>query len=94
MGRDDRQVEVVRKPRVGEQGAQTGESIVGLLGQDEASGGASTYTLVSAGEAAPGEGRLSMESPMAAALQGLRAGEVARVQTPRGERRLRIVSVS
>jgi transcription elongation factor GreA len=62
--------------------------------EDEASGRSAEYTLVSAGEAAPGEGRLSMESPVAAALQGLRAGEVARVPTPRGERRLRIVSVS
>ena len=62
--------------------------------EDEEAGRRTTYTLVSAGEAAPGEGRLSMQSPVAAALQGLRAGDVAHVATPRGERRYRVVSVS
>jgi transcription elongation factor GreA len=62
--------------------------------EDEESGKQAKYTLVSAGEAAPGEGRLSMQSPMASALQGLRAGDVARVSTPRGERSYRVVSVS
>ena len=62
--------------------------------EDEDAGRRATYTLVSAGEAAPGEGRLSMQSPVAAALQGLRAGDVAVVQTPRGGRRYRVVSVS
>jgi len=35
-----------------------------------------------------------MQSPVAAALQGLSAGDVAVVPTPRGERRYRVVSVS
>jgi len=62
--------------------------------EDEEGGRRATYTLVSAGEAAPSEGRLSMQSPVAAALQGLRAGDVAVVETPRGGRRYRVVSVS
>src|SRR5207244_3029802 len=57
--------------------------------EDEEAGKRATYRLVSAGEAAPGEGRLSMQSPVAAALQGLRAGDVALVNTPRGGRRYR-----
>src|SRR2546423_7814024 len=62
--------------------------------EDEKGGSRATYRLVSAGEAAPSEGRLSMQSPVAAALQGLRAGDVAVVDTPRGGRRYRVVSVS
>ncbi len=62
--------------------------------EDEDSGKRLTYTLVSAHDAAPGEGRLSAESPVATALNGLRAGTVAVVQTPRGKRRLKVLSVA
>jgi transcription elongation factor GreA len=62
--------------------------------EDETTGGRHTYTLVSSREAAPGQGRLSIESPVAAALRGRRAGDVAVVQTPRGERRFRVAAVS
>jgi len=53
-----------------------------------------TYRLVSAQEASPRDGLLSFDSPVAAALNGKRAGDTAAVDTPNGERRLRIVSVS
>jgi transcription elongation factor GreA len=62
--------------------------------EDEKSGARQSYTLVSSRDAAPADGRLSIESPVAGALRGLRAGDVAVVQTPRGERRLRVQSVS
>jgi transcription elongation factor GreA len=61
---------------------------------DEDSGKEATYELVAAQEAAPSAGRLSVESPVAVALRGKRAGDVAAVHTPRGTRRLRVVSVS
>ena len=61
---------------------------------DEGSGRESTYTLVSAVEADAAAGRLSVDSPVARALRGKSAGELASVETPRGERRLRVVSVS
>ena len=61
---------------------------------DEKSGSRQEYTLVSSRDAAPAEGKLSIDSPVAAALRGRRAGDVAVVQTPRGERRLRVQSVS
>src|SRR3954467_9329589 len=38
--------------------------------EDEQTGKTSSYTLVSSREAAPGEGRLSMDSPVAGALRG------------------------
>src|SRR5436853_5113475 len=59
--------------------------------EDEHTGKATTYTLVSSTEAAPAQGKLSMDSPVASALLGRRAGEVAVVQTPRGERRFKVV---
>lgn len=62
--------------------------------EDEETGKTAKYTLVSSREASPGDGRLSMESPVAGALRGRRAGEVAVVQTPRGERRFKVVSVN
>jgi transcription elongation factor GreA len=62
--------------------------------EDEATGKTSHYTLVSSNEASPSDGRLSMDSPVAGALRGRRAGDVAVVQTPRGERRFKVVSVS
>ncbi|MEA2430168.1 MAG: transcription elongation factor GreA [Thermoleophilaceae bacterium] len=61
--------------------------------EDEKTGKTLTYTLVSSTEASPGDGKLSMDSPVAGALLGKRAGQVARVQTPRGERRFKVVSV-
>ena len=62
--------------------------------EDEEAGRRTTYTLVSAREADPGSGKLSFESPVGQALNGKKVGDVATVGTPRGERRLKIVSVS
>jgi transcription elongation factor GreA len=62
--------------------------------EDQTTGKRVTYTLVSSRESAPGEGKLSMESPVANALRGLRAGDTAVVNTPRGERRFKVASVS
>jgi transcription elongation factor GreA len=62
--------------------------------EDGASGRRTTYALVSPPEAAPAEGRLSFDSPVAKALVGARVGEARTLQTPRGERRLTIVSIS
>ena len=62
--------------------------------EDEATGKEMTYKLVSALEAAPSEGRLAFDSPVAAALTDRRVGDVAVVATPRGERRLRVVSIA
>jgi transcription elongation factor GreA len=61
--------------------------------EDEATGKRATYTIVSSLDADAAAGRLSAESPTAEALDGLRAGDVAVVQSPRGERRLQVRSV-
>ena len=62
--------------------------------EDEGSGRRSTYTMVSAAEASPAEGKLSFDSPVGTALRDHRVGQVATVETPSGERRLRVVSIS
>lgn len=62
--------------------------------EDEETGKRSTYTLVSSRDADLTKGQLSSESPVAHALAGLRVGKVAAVKTPKGHRRLKILSVS
>lgn len=53
-----------------------------------------TWTIVSSHDAAPADGRLSAESPVARALSGRRTGEQTSVTLPRGEVVLTILSVS
>ena len=52
-----------------------------------------TWRIVSSHDAAPAEGRLSVESPVARALVGRRPGEQAAVALPRGQCVLTILSV-
>jgi transcription elongation factor GreA len=51
------------------------------------------YELVGSFEADPAAGRISAESPVGRALIGRRPGEVAHVQAPKGEVRLRVVGI-
>jgi transcription elongation factor GreA len=84
--------ERLRAARVVE--TQSGSDVVSFGGTvhviDEQSGREAAYTIVGPTEADAATGRLSAESPVAQALIGKRAGEVAVVATPRGERRLRV----
>jgi transcription elongation factor GreA len=58
--------------------------------RDEASGTVHTWTIVGPTEADLAEGKLSAESPVAAALLGHAPGDEVEVQTPRGARTYRI----
>jgi transcription elongation factor GreA len=53
-----------------------------------------TWQIVSSHEAAPGEGRLSADSPVARALNGRRPGDQAQVDLPRGAVALTVVAVA
>jgi transcription elongation factor GreA len=53
-----------------------------------------TWRIVSSHDAAPREGRLSAESPVAVALLGRAPGEQAAVTLPKGRRTLTVLSVS
>ena len=57
-------------------------------------GGEQTWHIVSSHDAAPREGLLSAESPVAVALLGRAAGDQASVSLPRGSRKLTILSIS
>ena len=61
--------------------------------EDVESGRRSTYTIVSSLDAAPAEGRLSAESPLAESLVGLGVGDEAVFASPRGERRMVVRAV-
>ena len=61
--------------------------------RDADSGRETTHTLVSATESDPASGRLSVDSPLGRALAGGRVGDEVVFQAPRGERRMRIVTL-
>jgi transcription elongation factor GreA len=61
--------------------------------RDESSTRESTYTLVGPTEARAAEGALSVDSPVARALLGARAGDSVKVATPAGSRELTVLSV-
>ena len=61
---------------------------------DRASGHELSYTLVSAVDADAAHGRLSVESPVARALVGARAGDVVEIPTPKGTRTLEVKSIA
>jgi transcription elongation factor GreA len=60
--------------------------------KDEA-GKSQKYTIVGSAEANPREYRLSNESPVGKALVGRKRGDEVKVQTPRGERQLKITKI-
>jgi transcription elongation GreA/GreB family factor len=62
--------------------------------EDLASGMHFMYRLVEPDEAKPKDGLLSITSPVGMVLCGRHVGEVVTATTPRGHRRLRIVSVA
>src|SRR3984957_14176333 len=72
------------------------EGVVGfgstVLVEDE-KGVQRSWRIVSSHDASPSDGRLSVDSPVARALAGRRAGEQASVVLPRGESVLKVLSV-
>jgi transcription elongation factor GreA len=61
---------------------------------DAATGREQTFKIVSAHEAKPTQGTLSIASPIASALLERKVGDVVKVPTPTGERRLRLTAIS
>jgi transcription elongation factor GreA len=52
------------------------------------------YTLVSPVDADAAAGRVSVDSPVAKALLGARKGDTVEITTPKGRRRLEVVSIA
>jgi transcription elongation factor GreA len=61
--------------------------------RDEESGKEVTYRLVGATEANLSDGKLSIESPVAQAMVGRKAGDNVVVSTPRGGRAYTVIAV-
>ncbi len=61
--------------------------------EDQDSGGAVTYQIVGEDEADIKAGKLSIASPMARALIGKYAGDIAQVQAPGGIREFEVIDV-
>ena len=79
-----------------EEGA-TSSGVVGLgstVVVRDGDGAEETWRIVSSHDAAPREGRLSVESPMATALLGRAEGDQTSVTLPRGKRSLTVLTVS
>lgn len=55
--------------------------------------GETTYTVVGPAEADIAAGRISLQSPLGAALAGCKAGDTATFEAPAGERTVTVVSV-
>jgi transcription elongation factor GreA len=77
--------------QVGDGSVQFGSTVTLV---EEASGRELTYTLVGSAEADAAAGKLSAESPVGRALVGRRAGDTAKVSTPKGDRRFEVVTVA
>ena len=60
---------------------------------DESAGREQSHRLVPSREADPAAGSISIDSPVGRALAGATAGDVRALETPRGERALRVVAV-
>ena len=60
----------------------------------EDDGNERTWTIVSSREAAPAQGRLSADSPVAGALMGRSSGDEVSVSLPRGTRSMTVLRVS
>jgi transcription elongation factor GreA len=83
-------VALVAEPDGGNDVVDLGESV---QLRDLETGARHEYELVGTLEADPAAGRISAVSPLGQALIGRRRGEVAVFQSPRGRRRLRILTV-
>jgi transcription elongation factor GreA len=53
-----------------------------------------SYSIVAPGQSNPREGLLSTDSPIARAIGGHKVGDIVEVALPRGQRRLRILTLA
>lgn len=74
----------------GSEGAGIGSTVTYT---DESSGRELTHTLVSEVEARPSDGLISISSPVGKTLAGSTAGDRVTLETPKGERSLKVVAV-
>lgn len=91
-----REIEAILKDaRISDDSSKNGSTVaMGAKVVLKDSRGEKTYTVVSAMEASPAEGKISDVSPLGKAIMGKAAGQDVEVKTPRGTTQYRIVRVS
>jgi transcription elongation factor GreA len=67
---------------------------IGSTVELEGDEGREAYTIVGSAEAAPGQGRISNESPVGRALLGKKKGDKVTITVPAGDRHYKVVSIS
>jgi transcription elongation factor GreA len=72
---------------------RSGEVRIGSTVVVEIEGEEERYTIVGAIEAKPALGLISNESPVGKALLGKRAGQIAKVTTPRGQSTYKVIGI-
>ena len=85
---------LLKDARVSDSGQDGGTVAMGVRVVMKDAKGEKTYTVVSAMEASPAEGKISDVSPLGKAIMGKTSGQSVEVKTPRGTTRYRIVKVS
>ena len=86
--------QMVKKAQLIDENAPHETVEVGSHVMVEADGSREQYDIVGSAEAAPGEGKISNESPVGKALLGHRAGETVRLVVPAGAVEMKILAVS
>jgi len=86
--------QMVKKAQIIDEKTHHDKVEVGSHVMVEADGSREQYVIVGSAEAAPGEGRISNESPVGRALMGHRAGETVRLVVPAGAVEMKILAVS
>ncbi len=85
--------QMIKKAVVIEQNGHHDRVEVGSKVTVETDGERTEYQIVGSAEAAPGQGKISNESPVGRALMGHRAGESVRLTVPAGSIQMKIVRV-
>ena len=85
--------QMVKKAQIIDEKTHHDKVEVGSHVMVEADGSREQYVIVGSAEAAPGEGRISNESPVGRALMGHRAGETVRLIVPAGAVEMKILTV-
>lgn len=75
----------------GAEGAGMGSTVTY---RDEQAGKERTFQLVPAAEAAPGDGRLSIDSPVGQVLSGAKEGDELTISAPNGDRAITVTAVA
>ena len=81
-------VSIIQKPTV-----KSDEVTVGATIKVSKDGKEFTYQIVGSNETQPEAGRISNESPLGRAFLGKKAGDIAKITTPKGEVEYKIVAI-